>query len=131
MNVYEQLLQLFPWGEETVIRIIGFSGIGIGFLAILTLFRAVFLHNSLSIKRAKRMLIENQTFTAMTKSPNMPKLELHPTPASKPKREKQPLLRETISEEAQTLLDKLALPVLRDDGWYCSPELPRKESVDV
>ena len=117
MNIWEILLSYIPLEEEMVIRIIGITGIGLGTLAILALFRAIFLHNSLSVKRAKQMLAENKHFREMTKVPNMPKLEIKPAAVVKPKKEKQPLLKESMSEEARTLLEKMTLPICYDDGW--------------
>ena len=117
MNIWEILLSYIPLEEEMVIRIIGITGIGLGTLAILALFRAIFLHNSLSVKRAKQMLAENKHFREMTKVPNMPKLEIKPAAVVKPKKEKQPLLKESMSVEARTLLEKMTLPICYDDGW--------------
>lgn len=118
--------QLTP---EKLIFILRIGGVVSGLLAILFLFHAISLNNSLSIAKAQYFILAGSNFTVPTLTErSMPKLEHPPKEKGPSVKEKRPLLYTSISPDAQRLLEKMSVGISFDDGW-CGMTSPGRNEV--
>lgn len=112
-----QLIESLPISTENLILTLRIMGIGFGFLAIMLLFHAIHLSNSLSVAKAKQFINNEYYQTVELTEADMPAFDA-PKSASAPR---QKIVCFTISEEAQQLLDKLSVNISYENGWCGSP----------
>lgn len=117
----DRIISLIPLAEEHIILVLRYGGIFVAALAIMVCFRAIFLSNSLSIKRAQKLIQNQEAYLAQQAENSMPKLELHIKETPTEEKTKRPLIEEHLPEEAEALLQKMTLTVFMEGGWHTAP----------
>ena len=118
-NLLLYLLAFIPLAEEHIIIALLVAGVLLLVIAGLILARNISLSTSLSVAKANQFILEQKPVAPVEISENsMPPLELGKKDSVQKKRT---IVTVTLPEEAQQLLDKIAVNITYDDNWQGAP----------